>query len=245
MTTPSSQAGTRPAQSTPAEALRAAADFIESSGQRSGVIVACSAGGVRIRVSEPYGDAAARHAIVTRLAGLIGGTVRQEDERDFATADLRADGAIGGLRAVVSTGLDVRRTRPRTGRTGPAARRGARRPDHRRFARQAPRRLALGYRTRPGTQARTQRPGKQRNTAPALPAAEARRARGPRLPAADRCGPPGGCPAGGRPPPRSLPGPAARPAGHARSTATVVAGNGEVSASWPVQDSLWDAADND
>src|SRR5260370_19744112 len=130
MTTPSSQAGTRPVQSTPgssgqprtpAEALRAAADFIESSGQRSGVIVTCSPGGVRIRVSEPYGDAAARHAIVTRLAGLIGGTVRQEDERDFATADLRADGAIGGLRAVVSTGLDVRRTRPRTGNGRPPA----------------------------------------------------------------------------------------------------------------------------
>ena len=121
MTTPSSQAGTRPPQSTPAEALRTAADFIESSGQRSGVIAACSAGGVRIRVSEPYGDAAARHAIVTRLARLIGGTVRQEDERDFATADLRADGAIGSLRAVVSTALDVRRTRPRTENGRPLA----------------------------------------------------------------------------------------------------------------------------
>ena len=130
MTTPSSQAGTHPAQSTsgtsgqprtPAEALRAAADFIESSGQHSGVIVACSAGGVSIRVSEPYGSAAARHAIVARLAGLIGGAVRQEDERDSATADLRANGAIGGLRAVVSTGVDVRRTRRRTGDGRPLA----------------------------------------------------------------------------------------------------------------------------
>ena len=130
MTTPSSQAGTPPAQGTPgtpgqtrtpAETLRAAADFIESSGQRSGVIVACSAGGVSIRVSEPYGNAAARHAIVARLAGLIGGAVRQEDERDFAAADLRANGAIGGLRAVVATGVDVRRTRPRTGDGRPLA----------------------------------------------------------------------------------------------------------------------------
>ena len=130
MTTPSSQVGPPPAQSTPgtpgqpstpAEALRAAADFIESSGQRSGVIVACSAGGVSIRVSEPYGNAAARHAIVARLATLIGGAVRQEDERDFAAADLQADGAIGGLRAVVSTGVDVRRTRPRTGDGWPLA----------------------------------------------------------------------------------------------------------------------------
>jgi hypothetical protein len=130
MTTPSSQAGTPPARSTPgtpgqprtpAEALRAAADFIESSGQRSGVIVACSAGGVSIRVSEPYGDAAARHAIVAKLAALIGGAVRQEDERDFVAADLRADGAIGGLRAVVATGVDVRRTRPCTGDGQPLA----------------------------------------------------------------------------------------------------------------------------
>jgi hypothetical protein len=119
MNTLSSQAGTEPR--TPAEALRAAADFIESSSQPSGVIVACSARGVSIRVSEPYGNAAARHAIVARLASLIGGAVRQEDERDFAAADLRADGAIGGLRAVVSTGVDVRRTRPRTGNGRPLA----------------------------------------------------------------------------------------------------------------------------
>lgn len=37
MTTPSSQAGTRPAQSTPAGALRAATDFTEPDGQRSAV----------------------------------------------------------------------------------------------------------------------------------------------------------------------------------------------------------------
>jgi hypothetical protein len=169
MTTPSSQAGTRPAQSTPAEALRAAADFIESSGQRSRVIVACSAGGVRIRVSEPCGDAAARHAIVTRLAELIGGTVRQDDERDFAMADLRADGAIGGLRAVVSTGLDVRRTRPRTGNGRPLAEA----PGGQITA--VPGNLPDGWRwvteldPEPGRAA----PRKQRNAAPALPAAEA------------------------------------------------------------------------
>jgi tetratricopeptide (TPR) repeat protein len=59
---------------------------------------------VHINVSQPYEDAAARHAIVTKLAGLIGGTIRQDDNRDYAMADLRADGAIGGLRAVVQPG---------------------------------------------------------------------------------------------------------------------------------------------
>ena len=169
MTTPSSQAGTRPAPSTPAEALRAAADFIESSGQRSGVIVACSAGGVRIRVSEPYGDAAARHAIVTRLAGLIGGTVRQDDERDFATADLRADGAIGSLRAVVSTGVDVRRTRPRTGNGRPLAKA----PGGQITA--VPGKLPDGWRwvTELDPEPRHASPRKQHNMAPAPPAADA------------------------------------------------------------------------
>lgn len=169
MTTPSSQAGTRPPQSTPAEALRTAADFIESSGQRSEVIVTCSAGGIRIRVSEPYGDAAARHATVTRLAGLIGGTVRQEDERDFATADLRADGAIGSLRAVVSTGLDVRRTRPRTGNGRPLAAA----PGGQITA--VPGKLPDGWRwvTELDPEPRRASPRKQRNAAPALPAAEA------------------------------------------------------------------------
>jgi hypothetical protein len=178
MTTPSSQAGTRPAQSTPgtsgqhrtpAEALRAAADFIESSGQRSGVIVACSAEGVRIRVSEPYGDAAARHAIVTRLAGLIGGTVRQEDERNFVTADLRAYGAIGDLRAVVSTGVDVRRTRPRAGDGRPLAEA----PGGQVTA--VPGKLPDGWRwvTELDPEPRRAAPRKQRKASPALPAAEA------------------------------------------------------------------------
>ena len=178
MTTPSSQAGTRPVQSTPgasgqprtpAEALRAAADFIESSGQRSGVIVACSAGGVRIHVSEPYGDAAARHAIVARLAALIGGAVRQEDERDFATADLRADGAIGGLRAVVATGVDVRRTRPRTGDGRPLAEA----PGGQITA--VPGKLPDGWRwvTELDPEPRRATPRKQRKADAALPAAEA------------------------------------------------------------------------
>ena len=234
MTTPSSQAGTRPVQSTPgasgqprtpAEALRAAADFIESSGQRSGVIVACSAGGVRIRVSEPYGDAAARHAIVARLAALIGGAVRQEDERDFATADLRADGAIGGLRAVVATGVDVRRTRPRTGDGRPLAEA----PGGQITA--VPGKLPDGWRwvTELDPEPRRATPRKQRRGRRRAARSRSPRARGSRLPAADRCGPPGGCPSG---------------AGHGRAacparqygrpgagTAAVVAGNGEVSAS--------------
>ncbi len=178
MTTPTSPAGTRPAQSTtgtsgqprtPAQVLRAAADFIESTGQRSGVIVACSTGGVRIRVSEPYGDAAARHAIVTRLAGLIGGTVRQEDQPDFAAADLRADGVIGSLRAVVSTGVDVRRTRPRTGEGRPLAEA----PGGQITA--VPGKLPDGWRwvTELDPEPRRTSPRKQRNTAPALPAAGA------------------------------------------------------------------------
>jgi hypothetical protein len=178
MTTSSSQAGTLPAQSTPGtpgqprtltEALRAAADFIESSGERSGVIVACSAGGVSIRVSEPYGNAAARHAIVARLAALIGGGVRQEDERDFAAADLRADGAIGGLRAVVATGVDVRRTRPRTGNGRPLAEA----PGGQITA--VPGKLPDGWRwvTELDPEPRRATPRKQRRVDAALPAAEA------------------------------------------------------------------------
>jgi hypothetical protein len=121
MTTPGSQAGTRPAQGTPADVLRAAADFIDSSGQHDGVIVTCRSGHVSISVTEPYGDAAARQAVVTRLAGLIGGTVRRENERKFPAAGLRADGAIGGLRAQVWTLLDVRRSGPRPGHGRPLA----------------------------------------------------------------------------------------------------------------------------
>jgi len=178
MTTPSGQAGTPPAQSTPgtpgqphtpAETLRAAADFIESSGQRSGVIVACSAGGVSIRVSEPYGNAAARHAIVARLAALIGGTVRQEDERDFAAADLRANGAIAGLRAAVSTGVDVRRTRRRTGDGRPLAEA----PGGQIIA--VPGKLPDGWRwvTELDPEPRQAAPRKRRKADAALPAAEA------------------------------------------------------------------------
>lgn len=121
MTTPGSQAGTHPARSTLAEELRAAAGFIESSGQRDGVIVTCRAGHVSIMVTEPYVDAAARQAAVTRLAGLIGGTVRRENERKFPGAGLRADGTIGGLRAEVRTHLTVRRAGPRSGAGRPLA----------------------------------------------------------------------------------------------------------------------------
>ena len=117
MTTPSTSEQPR----TPAEALRTAADFIEFSGQRDGVIVTCTARSFSVHVTEPYGDAAARQEIVTRLAGLIDGTVRREDKRDFAAADLRADGAIGGLRAEVSTHLGVRRNGPRTRDSRPFA----------------------------------------------------------------------------------------------------------------------------
>jgi hypothetical protein len=117
MTTPSTSEQPR----TPAEALRAAADFIEFSGQRDGVIVTCTARSFSVNVTEPYGDAAARQEIVTRLAELIDVTVRREDERDFAAAELRADGAIGGLRAEVSTHLGVRRNGPRTRDSRPFA----------------------------------------------------------------------------------------------------------------------------
>ena len=121
MTTPGSQAGTRPPQGTLADILRAAADFIDSSGQLDGVNVTCRAGHVSISVWEPYKDAAARQAVVTRLAGLIGGTVWQENERKYPGAGLHAHGAIGGLSAEVRTLLTVRRTGPRTGAGRPLA----------------------------------------------------------------------------------------------------------------------------
>jgi hypothetical protein len=117
MTTPSTAEQSR----APAETRRAAADSIEFSGQRDGVIVTCTARSISVHVTEPYGDAAARSEIVTRLAGLIGGTVRREDKRDFAAADLRADGAIGGLRAEVLTHLGVRRNGPRARGSRPFA----------------------------------------------------------------------------------------------------------------------------
>jgi hypothetical protein len=126
MTTPNSQAGIQPKQGTPGasgqphtstRALRAAAAFLESTGQRNGVIVTCSTGGIRIRVTEPYADAATRQAILGRLAGLIGGTIRQEDDRDFAAADLKTAGVISGLPTVAVTGVEVRRTQSHT-RTG-------------------------------------------------------------------------------------------------------------------------------
>lgn len=98
---------------TPAETLRAAADFIEFSGQRDGVIVTCTARGFSVHVTEPYRDVTARQEIVTRLAMLIDGTARREDKRDYAAADLRAEGAFGGLRAEILTHLNVRRNGPR------------------------------------------------------------------------------------------------------------------------------------
>jgi hypothetical protein len=111
-----------PAQTcTAAAVLRAAADFIESAGLRSGVHVICGDGEVRISVWEPFADVTARSAIVARLAALIGGTVRQHDNPDYAISDLRADGAIGDLRAAVKTMLQVRRTTPLTGESRPLA----------------------------------------------------------------------------------------------------------------------------
>jgi hypothetical protein len=106
---------------TSAEALRAVADFIESAGLRDGLSVVSSDREVHITVSRPYGDAAARRAIVTRLAGLIGGAVRQDDHRDYALADLRAEGTIEGLRAVVATHILVRRATVPAGEGPPLA----------------------------------------------------------------------------------------------------------------------------
>ena len=118
MTTSGGQAGARPARGTLAGELRAAADFIEASGMHDSLYVTCRAGHVSISVFEPYGDAAARQAIVTRLAGLIGGAVQRENRPAYPEAGLRAEGTIGGLPAEVLTRLTVRRTgsRPGTGR---------------------------------------------------------------------------------------------------------------------------------
>jgi hypothetical protein len=121
MTTPGSQAAAQPARSTLAGELRAAADFIEASGMHDRVHVTCRAGHVSISVWEPYGDAAARQAVVTRLAGLIGGAVQRENRPAYPEAGLRADGTIGGLHAEVHTRLTVRRTGPRPGAGRPLA----------------------------------------------------------------------------------------------------------------------------
>jgi hypothetical protein len=121
MTTPGSQAGAQAARSTLAGELRAAADFIEASGMHDRVHVTCRAGHVSISVWEPYEDAAARQAVVTRLAGLIGGAVQRENRPAYPEAGLRADGTIGGLHAEVHTRLTVRRTGPRPGAGRPLA----------------------------------------------------------------------------------------------------------------------------
>jgi hypothetical protein len=121
MTTPGSQAGAQAARSTLAGELRAAADFIEASGMHDRVHVTCRAGHVSISVWEPYEDAAARQAVVTRLARLIGGAVQRENRPAYPEAGLRADGTIGGLHAEVHTRLTVRRTGPRPGAGRPLA----------------------------------------------------------------------------------------------------------------------------
>jgi hypothetical protein len=118
---PESTLGTSRQPGTSAEVLRAAANFIESAGPRSGLSVIASETYICIRVSEPYDDAAGRHAIVTKLARLIGGTLRRHDQHDYAVANLRADGAIGGVRAIVETDLLVRRARALTGLGKPLA----------------------------------------------------------------------------------------------------------------------------
>jgi hypothetical protein len=122
VTTPGSQAGNRPRPRTHEEAAqRAAADFLDSSGVRHGVTITGYTGRFHIEVAVPYFDAAARQAVVTQVAGLIGGTVRQEDDRDFPMADLVAEGTAAGLRAKVSTQVHARWTGPRTGSGLPLA----------------------------------------------------------------------------------------------------------------------------
>jgi hypothetical protein len=121
MTTPGSQAGAQPARSPLAGELRAAADFIEASGMHDSVHVTCRAGHVSISVWEPYEDAAARQAVVTRLAGLIGGAVQRENRPAYPEAGLRAEGTIDGLHAEVHTRLTVRRTGSRPGAGRPLA----------------------------------------------------------------------------------------------------------------------------
>ena len=122
MTAPGSQADNRPRPRTHEEAAqRAAADFLASSGVRHGVTIMGYTGRFHIQVAVPFFDAAARRAVVTRIAGLIGGTVRQEDGRDFPMADLVAEGTAAGLRARVSTQVHARWTGPRTGSSLPLA----------------------------------------------------------------------------------------------------------------------------
>ena len=123
MTAPANtrHAGPRPARSTLAGELRAVADFIEANGMHDSVHVTCRAGHVSISVWEPYEDAAARQAVVTRLAGLIGGAVQRENRPAYPEAGLRAEGTIGGLHAEVHTRLTVRRTGPRPGAGRPLA----------------------------------------------------------------------------------------------------------------------------
>jgi hypothetical protein len=170
MTAPGSQAGNRPRPRTHEEAAqRAAAGFLDSSGVRDGVTIMGYAGRFHIRVAVPYFDAAARQAVVTRVAGLIGGTVRQEDDRDFPMADLVAEGAVGGLQAKVSTGVHAQWTGPRTGNGQPLAEA----PGGQVTA--VPGKLPDGWRwvTELDPEPTPAAPRNQRSAAPVLPSAEA------------------------------------------------------------------------
>ena len=201
MTTPSSQAGTRPGRArpahraarTPAEALRAAADFIESSGQRSGVIRHMQRRGCpHPRLSSPTGTLPPG----TRSSpGWPGSSAAPSGRKTNVTSRRRTCGPTAPSAAC------ARWYRPTWSCGGPGrapemAGRSPRRP-----AARSPRCPAGSPTAGAGSPNSTRSPGAQRpgsnaEAAPALPAAEAPRARRPRLPAADQRGPPGGCPAG-------------------------------------------------
>ena len=92
---------------------------------------------------------------------------------------------------MVSTGLDVRRTRPRTGNGRPLAEA----PGGQITA--VPGKLPDGWRwvTELDPEPRRASPRKQRNRLPRLPAAEAPALAARDCPPLTGCGPPGGCPA--------------------------------------------------
>ena len=174
---------------TPAEMLRAAADFIESSGLRSGVIRHVPATGkVRIHVSAHTGTRPPGTRSSPGWPRSSAAPSGRTTNVTITAADLRADGAIGGVHAVVETTSSCGGPERAPGVGQPLAE-AARRPDHR-----VPGKLPEGWRwvTELDTTQKRQAPRQPRRMAdPGDARRQGPEARRPRLPAADQRGTPG------------------------------------------------------
>lgn len=91
---------------TTAAAMRATAALIESTGI-AGLSVTCNDELITIQIGQDLGDAAARAALVARLAAAIDAIAVRADSATGTTSWVRADGAIGGLQVRIFTAITV------------------------------------------------------------------------------------------------------------------------------------------